>query len=121
MFGHRETEKENGKEKFNQFLNLRFPVVISDPRESENVGGAMTEVSMCSSASSTELTPEEERIMIRDIALAAEANSKEGDNFYLITQRFFSKFLISFQSLRQVLLCVKFEILECSRGIFCYS
>jgi hypothetical protein len=65
-------------------------VVISDPRKSEKVEGAMAEVSMCSSASSTELTPEEERIMIRDIALAAEANSKEGDNFYLITQRYFS-------------------------------
>lgn len=50
----------------------------------------MTEVSMCSSASSTELTPEEERIMIRDIALTAEANSKEGDTFYVITQRFLS-------------------------------
>lgn len=49
----------------------------------------MAEVSMCSSSGSTELTPEEERIMIRDIALAAEANTKEGDVFYLITQRFF--------------------------------
>ena len=40
------------------------------------------------SASSGEMTPEEERITIRDIAVAAEANSKEGDTFYLITQRF---------------------------------
>ncbi|XP_062165980.1 ubiquitin carboxyl-terminal hydrolase 5 isoform X2 [Alnus glutinosa] len=53
----------------------------------------MAEVSMCSSASSTELTPEEERIMIRDIALAAEANSKEGDNFYLITQRWWQNWI----------------------------
>ncbi|KAK7336407.1 hypothetical protein VNO77_16947 [Canavalia gladiata] len=43
----------------------------------------MTEVSMCSS----ELSPDEERIMIRDIALTAQANSKEGDTFFLITQR----------------------------------
>ena len=48
----------------------------------------MTEVTMRCSASSGEMTPEEERITIRDIAVAAEANSKEGDTFYLITQRF---------------------------------
>uniref|UniRef100_A0A2N9HE33 Uncharacterized protein n=1 Tax=Fagus sylvatica TaxID=28930 RepID=A0A2N9HE33_FAGSY len=46
----------------------------------------MTEVTMRCSASSGEMTPEEERITIRDIAVAAEANSKEGDTFYLITQ-----------------------------------
>ncbi|KAG6728941.1 ubiquitin carboxyl-terminal hydrolase 5 isoform X1 [Carya illinoinensis] len=55
--------------------------------------GTMTEVSMCSSASSTELTPEEERIMIRDIALTAEANSKEGDTFYVITQRWWQHWI----------------------------
>lgn len=54
----------------------------------------MTEVLMCSSSSSTELTPEEERIMIRDIALAAEANSNEGDTFFVITQRFLSNLLL---------------------------
>ena len=48
---------------------------------------AMAEVKMCCNASSTELTPEEERITIRDIALASESNSKEGDTFFLITQR----------------------------------
>jgi ubiquitin carboxyl-terminal hydrolase 4/11/15 len=48
----------------------------------------MAEVSMGSSSSSTDLSPEEERVFIRDIAIAAEANSKEGDTFYLITQRF---------------------------------
>lgn len=47
----------------------------------------MTEVSMCSSTGGGELTPEEERVLIRDIAISAEANSKEGDTFYLITQR----------------------------------
>lgn len=40
------------------------------------------------SSSSMEFTPEEERILVKDIALAAEAKSKEGDTFYLITQRF---------------------------------
>ena len=34
--------------------------------------------------------------MIRDIALAAQANSKEGDTFFLITQRFFSFLLFFF-------------------------
>lgn len=44
----------------------------------------MAEVSNCGS----ELTPEEERLRIRDIVMAAEVQSKEGDTFYLITQRF---------------------------------
>ncbi|GKV28911.1 hypothetical protein SLEP1_g37898 [Rubroshorea leprosula] len=47
----------------------------------------MTEVAMSSSNGGTELSPEEERVLIRDIAIAAEANSKEGDTFYLITQK----------------------------------
>lgn len=46
-----------------------------------------TELSICSSSGSKELTPEEERVFIRDIALAAEANAREGATFYLITQR----------------------------------
>lgn len=33
------------------------------------------------------LTPEEEKLAIRDIAVAAESQTKEGDTFYLITQR----------------------------------
>ncbi|XP_021893354.1 ubiquitin carboxyl-terminal hydrolase 5 isoform X2 [Carica papaya] len=53
----------------------------------------MAEVSMCSSSSSTELTPEEERVLIRDIALAAEANAKEGDTFYLITHRWWQHWI----------------------------
>ncbi|KAM4091552.1 hypothetical protein ACJW30_09G144700 [Castanea mollissima] len=53
----------------------------------------MAEVSMCCNASSTELTPEEERITIRDIALASEANSKEGDTFFLITQRWWQNWI----------------------------
>lgn len=54
----------------------------------------MTEVS----SSSMEFTPEEERILIKDIALAAEAKSKEGDTFYLITQRFETFFFFLIQS-----------------------
>ncbi|KAL8170433.1 hypothetical protein V2J09_022237 [Rumex salicifolius] len=39
------------------------------------------------------LNPEEERLKIRDISLAAESQSKEGDNFYLITQRWWQHWL----------------------------
>ncbi|XP_021615796.1 ubiquitin carboxyl-terminal hydrolase 5 isoform X2 [Manihot esculenta] len=53
----------------------------------------MTEVSMCSSTGGGELTPEEERVLIRDIAISAEANSKEGDTFYLITQRWWQHWI----------------------------
>ncbi|KAJ9162941.1 hypothetical protein P3X46_022672 [Hevea brasiliensis] len=53
----------------------------------------MTEVSMCSSTACGELTPEEERVLIRDIAISAEANSKEGDTFYLITQRWWQHWI----------------------------
>ncbi|XP_015581523.1 ubiquitin carboxyl-terminal hydrolase 5 [Ricinus communis] len=52
-----------------------------------------TEVSMCSSNVKAELTPEEERVLIRDIAIAAESNSKEGDYFYLITQRWWQHWI----------------------------
>ncbi|XP_027349722.1 ubiquitin carboxyl-terminal hydrolase 5 isoform X2 [Abrus precatorius] len=52
----------------------------------------MAEVSLCSSNSS-ELSPDEERIMIRDIALASQANSKEGDTFFLITQRWWQHWI----------------------------
>lgn len=34
-----------------------------------------------------ELTPEEERVLIRDIAISSEASSKESDTFFLINQR----------------------------------
>lgn len=37
---------------------------------------------------SPRLTPEEEKLAIRDITLAAESQTKEGDTFYLITQRY---------------------------------
>lgn len=36
-----------------------------------------------------ELTPEEERTLIRDISAAAEAQTREGDTFYIITSRFY--------------------------------
>ncbi|KAL3531018.1 hypothetical protein ACH5RR_010340 [Cinchona calisaya] len=39
------------------------------------------------------LTPEEEKLTIRDIAVAAEAQTKEGDTFYLITQRWWQDWL----------------------------
>ncbi|KAH1194524.1 Ubiquitin carboxyl-terminal hydrolase 5 [Glycine max] len=52
----------------------------------------MTEVPMCI-ASVSELSPDEERILIRDIALTAQANSKEGDTFFLITQRWWQHWI----------------------------
>ncbi|GMH26056.1 hypothetical protein Nepgr_027899 [Nepenthes gracilis] len=39
------------------------------------------------------LTPEEERLRIRDISLASESQSREGDTFYLITQRWWQNWL----------------------------
>uniref|UniRef100_A0A1D1YQS4 Ubiquitin carboxyl-terminal hydrolase n=3 Tax=Anthurium amnicola TaxID=1678845 RepID=A0A1D1YQS4_9ARAE len=42
---------------------------------------------------SAQLTPEEERLVIRDITMAAEAQCKEGDTFYLITQRWWQHWL----------------------------
>ncbi|XP_074276694.1 ubiquitin carboxyl-terminal hydrolase 5 [Silene latifolia] len=39
------------------------------------------------------LSPEEERLKIRDISLAVESQSKEGDTFYLITQRWWQNWL----------------------------
>ncbi|XP_057965864.1 ubiquitin carboxyl-terminal hydrolase 5 isoform X2 [Malania oleifera] len=53
----------------------------------------MAEIPFCSTSSSTELAPEDERLAIRDIAVAAEAQSKEGDTFYLITQRWWQHWL----------------------------
>lgn len=47
----------------------------------------MTEMSMCY-INSSELSPDEERIMIRDIALSSQTTPKEGDTFFIITQRF---------------------------------
>ncbi|PKU81052.1 ubiquitin carboxyl-terminal hydrolase 5 [Dendrobium catenatum] len=40
-----------------------------------------------------ELTPEEERTLIRDICAAAEVQTKEGDTFYLITSRWWQSWL----------------------------
>lgn len=39
------------------------------------------------------LTPEQEKMTIRDIAVATEAHTKEGDTFYLITQRWWQDWL----------------------------
>ncbi|KAM7496314.1 hypothetical protein LguiA_020728 [Lonicera macranthoides] len=50
----------------------------------------MAEVLMCRAS---EPTPEEEKLTIRDIAMAAESQTKEGDTFYLITQRWWQDWL----------------------------
>ncbi|XP_058199784.1 ubiquitin carboxyl-terminal hydrolase 5 isoform X1 [Rhododendron vialii] len=50
----------------------------------------MAETAVCSSS---EPTPDVEKVMIRDISLAAEAQTKEGDTFYLITQRWWQDWL----------------------------
>ena len=42
---------------------------------------------MCSSSTREQVSPEEERLAIRDFVISAEAHTKEGDAFYLITQR----------------------------------
>ncbi|KAJ9565237.1 hypothetical protein OSB04_001203 [Centaurea solstitialis] len=49
----------------------------------------MAEV-MMAGGGSPELSPEEERLVMRDIAMAGEARTKEGDTFCLITQSFFA-------------------------------
>ncbi|KAK4839305.1 hypothetical protein QYF36_020867 [Acer negundo] len=53
----------------------------------------MSEVATFGGGGSGEQTPEDERVLIRDIAISAEANSKEGDTFYLITQRWWQHWI----------------------------
>ncbi|GMI70099.1 ubiquitin-specific protease 5, PIGMENT DEFECTIVE EMBRYO 323 [Hibiscus trionum] len=60
----------------------------------------MTEVATATAVAATataltvkELSPEEERVLIRDIALTAEANTKEGDSFFLITQKWWQNWI----------------------------
>lgn len=48
---------------------------------------------MCSSSSREQVSPEEERLAIRDFVISAEAHTKEGDTFYLITQRWWQQWL----------------------------
>lgn len=70
-----------------------------------------------------ELTPEEERVLIRDIAISSEASSKEGDTFFLINQRlllslsFFFCFIFIFLYILNFLCLVsylgEFTALEC--------
>ncbi|KAH7836981.1 hypothetical protein Vadar_008145 [Vaccinium darrowii] len=50
----------------------------------------MAEIAVCSSS---EPMPDEEKATIRDISMAAEAQIKEGDTFYLITQRWWQDWL----------------------------
>ncbi|KAJ6801470.1 ubiquitin carboxyl-terminal hydrolase 5 [Iris pallida] len=45
------------------------------------------------SVDAPDLTPEEERLLIRDITVAAESHSKEGDTFYVITHRWWQRWL----------------------------
>ncbi|KAK2416497.1 ubiquitin carboxyl-terminal hydrolase [Trifolium repens] len=52
----------------------------------------MAEESICCS-NSFELSPDEERIMIRDIAISSQANTKEGDTFFIITQRWWQDWI----------------------------
>ncbi|URE22780.1 ubiquitin carboxyl-terminal hydrolase [Musa troglodytarum] len=51
------------------------------------------EEEMEASGSAMELSPEEERILIRDITIAAESLAKEGDTFFLISQRWWQHWL----------------------------
>ncbi|CAM8924861.1 unnamed protein product [Rhodiola kirilowii] len=51
----------------------------------------MAETAMC--VISTNPSPEEERVAIRDIVTAAEGDTKEGDTFYLITHRWWQSWL----------------------------
>ncbi|PSS09582.1 Ubiquitin carboxyl-terminal hydrolase [Actinidia chinensis var. chinensis] len=50
----------------------------------------MTEMAV---SSSPEATPEEEKMAIRDISMSSESQTKEGDIFYLITQRWWQDWL----------------------------
>lgn len=62
------------------FVCLVLNLLASEEKGREEKG-EMTEVKK-------ELTPEEEKLTIRDISIAAEAQTKQGDTFYLITQRY---------------------------------
>ncbi|KAL5700248.1 ubiquitinyl hydrolase 1 [Ranunculus cassubicifolius] len=48
---------------------------------------------MESSICNSELTAEEERLAIRDVAMSAQSQCKQGDAFYLITQRWWQQWL----------------------------
>lgn len=58
--------------------------------EVATASAAATGIAMAIEKAAKELSPEEERVLIRDIALTAEANTKEGDSFFLITQKLIS-------------------------------
>jgi hypothetical protein len=49
---------------------------------------------MAESDSGPELSPEQEMALIRDITVAAEAHAKEGDIFFLVTNRCASRSLL---------------------------
>ncbi|KAB2010271.1 hypothetical protein ES319_D10G227000v1 [Gossypium barbadense] len=61
--------------------------------EVETASAAATGIAMATEKAAKELSPEEERVLIRDIALTAEANTKEGDSFFLITQKWWQHWI----------------------------
>ncbi|TYH51022.1 hypothetical protein ES332_D10G245500v1 [Gossypium tomentosum] len=61
--------------------------------EVETAWAAATGIAMATEKAAKELSPEEERVLIRDIALTAEANTKEGDSFFLITQKWWQHWI----------------------------
>ncbi|KAI3678623.1 hypothetical protein L6452_37922 [Arctium lappa] len=65
----------------------KTPFIISFYYYAQKLKEGMGEVLMAGGGSSPELSPEEERLVMRDIAMAGEAQTKEGDTFCLITQR----------------------------------
>ncbi|XP_026448534.1 ubiquitin carboxyl-terminal hydrolase 5-like isoform X1 [Papaver somniferum] len=62
-------------------------------QKGESGGGTGEEKMMENSISMLKLSPEEERLVIRDSVFAAESQCKEGDTFYLITQRWWQHWL----------------------------
>lgn len=70
---------------------------------------------MCSSSSREQVSPEEERLAIRDFVISAEAHTKEGDTFYLITQRSALLLFFFFKSFLNLFLhdcCFSFSLLH---------
>ncbi|KAG4180900.1 hypothetical protein ERO13_A10G193900v2 [Gossypium hirsutum] len=61
--------------------------------EVATASAAATGIAMATEKAAKELSPEEERVLIRDIALTAEANTKEGDSFFLITQKWWQHWI----------------------------
>lgn len=68
-----------------------------------------------------ELTPEEERVLIRDIAISSEASSKESDTFFLINQRLLLSLSFFFLFYIYFLIYLEFFVFSfIFRGIYCF-